>query len=238
MSFHRIQSRSISDVLRFRSFHEAFEHSRKFLFSVLILRTRDRLSQLESLKGESDTSGDSFWSDFELVIQHHEARMTALAKQASELEAQIASRQHNSSSTHIKRMSRSRAELSKLKQEIESVTAEIEQLEPFRQQKDVQSQIQQTDHQIKETNRVVKRLRQSNNELKVRLEKLLRNSSRGSEAMKRKRLESETKVIVVVNEIENIHRNIEKLDDELEELEIREEACRLLKCTLRPRNLK
>jgi chromosome segregation ATPase len=198
---------------------------------VLVLRARDCLSRIEAVP---DPNADSFWSDFEQVVQHHEKRMKILAEQATVLEANIAERQRAGSSRHVARMSESRTELFQLKDEINSVSAEVERRRPSRQQEDIRSQILHTDRHLREMTRTVTRLRQSSAELKVRLQQLISNADSGLEAMKRRKRDDEARLGAVVAEIETTERQINRLDDELDELEIREAACKLLLKTLSP----
>jgi uncharacterized coiled-coil DUF342 family protein len=78
----------------------------------------------------------------------------------------------------------------------------------------------------------VSRLRQSNTDLKAQLTRLMQNADAGAEAMKRRIREGEARIRELGSEIEATQRSIHRVDDDLEELEAREAACRLLMTTL------
>jgi chromosome segregation ATPase len=160
--------------------------------------------------------------------------MKAFAEQAALLEANIAQRQRAGSSRHVARMSEARAELVRLKGEIESLGAEVDRRRPSRKQEDIRSEHVRTDRNIKEMTRTVNRLRQSSAELKARLQQLISNADSGLEAMSGRKRVAEARIGAVAAEIKTTERQINRLDDELEELEVREAACKLLLNTLSP----
>jgi chromosome segregation ATPase len=188
------------------------------------------LHELEDARANSEP--DSFWTQLESVIQHHEVRMKALAQQAAALEASLSDRQRSSSSTHATRMSQGRAELAALRSEVDAVTAEIEELRPAHREEVLRAQILRADHQLKEATRTVNRLRQSNADLKGELIRLMDSANSGADAMKRRVRDGEARARELSAEIEATQRNIHRVEDDLEELEAREAACRLLMTTL------
>jgi chromosome segregation ATPase len=185
---------------------------------------QDRIAAATS---RSDSSA-SFWAQLGTLVDRHESQMQALSERATALRTELTAARKSSSSAHVKRMDDARSELEALQAQLRQASAELQsgKRESLRvEEQNLRSQLSLVNAEIEERTDSIRVLQKSSSRMKDRTQSQRSEYEAKAKALNERSRDAEARMKRLAADIDAANREIQDIDEQLEELEHREMAC-------------